>query len=62
MQAVKQVTDPLVAKKEMFISMPTVAEIEQTSARMMERFKLPRFAMVSDTNVYEKCMIITDYF
>ena len=51
MQAVKQVTDSLVAKKEMFISMPTVAEMEQTSARMMDRFNLPRFAMVSDTTV-----------
>ena len=45
-QAVKQVTDSLVSKKAMFISMPSVLDMEQTSARMLERIKLPRFAMV----------------
>ena len=47
-QAVVRVTDALVKRKQDFIFMPTVQEMEDTSSEMLERFHLPRFSMAVD--------------
>ena len=44
--ALKQVTDSLVSKRGQFIYMPSVQEMEATAEAMIERFGIPRFAMV----------------
>ena len=47
-QALVRVTDALVKRKQEFIFMPTVQEMEDTSAQMLGRFHLPRFSMAVD--------------
>ena len=47
-QALVQVTDSLIDKRNQFIYMPTVAQMEDTSVRMSERFHIPRFGMAVD--------------
>ena len=46
--ALIRVTDALVKKRAEFIYMPGIEEMEETSQKIMERFKLPRFAMAVD--------------
>ena len=47
-QAIVDVTNALVRKRNQFIFMPNAAEMEKTAANMLERFKLPRFALAVD--------------
>ena len=47
-QALVRFTDALVRRKQEFIFMPSVQEMEDTSAEMLERFHLPRFSMAVD--------------
>ena len=47
-KCVIRVTDALVRRKPMFISMPDNEEMEDTSDRMLEKYKLPRFAYAVD--------------
>ena len=47
-QAIVDVTNALVRKRNQFIFMPNSAEMEKTAANMLERFKLPRFALAVD--------------
>ena len=46
--ALIRVTDALVKRRAEFIYMPSIEEMEETSQRIMERFKLPRFSMGVD--------------
>ena len=43
-----RVTEALIRRKSEFITMPSVAQMEETSQRMFEKFKLPRFACAVD--------------
>jgi hypothetical protein len=45
---VKRVTEALVRRKPLFISMPDNDEMEDTAERMLEKFKLPRFSFAVD--------------
>jgi hypothetical protein len=47
-QALVRVTDALVRRKSDFIFMPSIEEMEDTSAMMLERFHLSRFSMAVD--------------
>ena len=47
-QALVQVTDSLISKTNLFIFMPTVDQMEDTSQQMFQRFHLPRFGMAVD--------------
>lgn len=47
-EALIRVTDAIIERKDQFIFMPDVQEMEDTSERMFDKFGLPRFAMAVD--------------
>ena len=43
--ALKEVTNALLCQRREYIFMPTLSDVDETSQRNLERFKLPQFAL-----------------
>ena len=60
-QALKEVTDALLHYRSQYIFMPTKNEMHETAEKMLQRFKLPRFALfVKETSTIDLLYIFTN--